>query len=76
MHTDLPGYWSIYYYELIPAYSIGSEPYNLAQQSGAFEVHEINGSQVMAQVVLHPPIDTCRPNAIQGPVNIIGDHTW
>ena len=61
-------------------YSVGEEPFNLAQQSGSFEVTSVSaagdGNKVMAQVVTQPPVDTCRPDRMPRPLTIIGDFQW
>jgi len=66
-------------------YSVGSEPFNLAQQSGSFEVTtadddddggNMQGNEVMTQVVTQPPVDTCRPERMPRPLTLIGDFQW
>jgi len=69
-------------------YSVGSEPFNLAQQSGSFEVTsvsraaaadndaDVQGNKVMTQVVTQPPVDTCTPERMPRPLALIGDFQW
>jgi len=68
-------------------YSVGEEPFNLAQQSGSFEVtvpspipddddDSKRGDRVMTQVVTQPPVDTCRPDRMPRPLTLIGDFLW
>jgi len=68
-------------------YSLGDEPFNLAQQSGSFEVtsraaaaddddDDVRGDKVMTQVVTQPPVDTCRPDRMPRPLVIVGDFQW
>jgi len=71
-------------------YSVGEEPFNLAQQSGSFAVTATaaaaaddddghsgsHGNRVMTQVVTQPPVDTCRPDRMPRPLTIIGDFRW
>jgi len=72
-------------------YSVGDEPFNLAQQSGSFEVtsvsaaagdddddddDDVRGEKVMTQVVTQPPVDTCRPDRMPRPLTLIGDFRW
>jgi len=60
------------------AYDEDKEAFNFAQQAGVFEVHHIGGrhGNVLAQVVSHPPIDTCRPEKMSNPINVIGNYKW
>ncbi len=60
-------------------YSLNAEPYNLAQQAGAFEVVESGDAahgKVIAQMVPQPPVDTCRPERMSRPVALIGNYQW
>lgn len=73
-------------------YTVGSEPYNLAQQSGSFEVttasrhtaadaadagdDDTQCNKVMTQVVTQPPVDTCTPERMPRPLTLIGDFQW
>ena len=77
---------------LFVGYSLGEEPFNLAQQSGSFSVTMVNaaaaaaddddhscgrhGNKVMTQVVTQPPVDTCRPDRMPRPLVILGDYRW
>ena len=57
---------------------IGVEPYNFAPQSGAYEVTMSNDpkhKKVMTQVVIRPPIDTCKWKMDTPPI-LIGDFQW
>ena len=63
----------------ITAYALSSEPYNLAQQTGVWEVHsDVNSVNKFArQMVLQTPISWCRPEIRDfRPVNVIGDKNW
>ena len=64
-------------------YPLNSEPYNLAQQAGSFQVvdspdleeHSEHG-KVIQQMVGRPPVDTCRPERMTRPVALIGNYQW
>jgi len=60
-------------------YAVDDEPFNLAQQSGAFEIQNSTSpthGQVLAQVVSQPPVDTCPGGKFQHPLALIGEYTW
>ena len=60
-------------------YEVGVEPFNLAQQSGAFEVQDSTSpihEKVMAQVVSQAPVDTCSGGTFKHPLALIGDISW
>jgi len=74
-------------YSVFVDYSVGEEPFNLAPQSGSFEVTSVSdtasaaadsaeSNRVMTQVVTQPPVDTCRPDRMPRPLTIIGDFRW
>lgn len=78
------------YVETFENYSVGSEPFNLAQQSGSFEVTSVSrtaaatddddddtqGNKVMTQVVTQPPVDTCPTARMPRPLTLVGDFQW
>ncbi|BFY97602.1 hypothetical protein BsWGS_00642 [Bradybaena similaris] len=57
-------------------YSLFAEPYNLAQQTGSFEVLKSGSNQFIRQMVLSHPISTCPAEEIGKAFNIIGSSTW
>lgn len=60
-------------------YRESAEPYNIAQQSGTFEVHntDYEGHKgVLQQMILEPPIDTCLPYPMPRPSAVFGDYNW
>ena len=56
-----------------------AEPFNLAQQSGAFEVRslgDLTHKKVVVQVAPQAPVDTCRPEKMPRPVAVLGNFSW
>ena len=63
--------------QMILDYTDSAEAFNLAQQAGSFEVRSLNKTEkVLMQVVPEPPVDTCRPEKMPKPVNLIGNYKW
>jgi len=57
-------------------YHLHDEPFNLAQQTGSFEVLKSESNQFLRQMVLSPPIAWCEAENLNKAVNIIGNSTW
>ncbi|KAK6174549.1 hypothetical protein SNE40_017800 [Patella caerulea] len=66
------------YIEDFEDYEVGAEPFNLAQQVGAFEVDEVNGIKFMKQVVLEEPVHWfwCKIDTYNTTLTVIGDYNW
>ena len=63
--------------QIIIDYTDSAEVFNFAQQAGSFEVRSLNKTEkVLMQVVPEPPVDTCRPERMTKPVNLIGNYKW
>lgn len=63
---------------LLSDYTEHAEPYNLAQQIGAFEVlatGDPGHGKVLRQVVLHNPIQWC-PIRLVFPITLGGNSNW
>ena len=68
---------SISDFPIIIDYTESAEAFNFAQQAGSFEVRNLNKTEkVLMQVVPEPPVDTCRPERMPKPVNLIGNYKW
>ena len=64
-------------FSTITDYTDSAEAFNFAQQAGSFEVRTWNKTEkVLMQVVPEPPVDTCRPERMTKPVNLIGNYKW
>ena len=62
----------------VAAFEEQSEPFNLAQQVGVFEVRQTNSvdhGKVMEQVMINSPIHWC-PELQSFPLTVIGNHNW
>ncbi|CAL1533497.1 unnamed protein product [Lymnaea stagnalis] len=58
------------------SYSLYQEPFNLAQQSGSFEIVKVGQNQVVRQMVLTMPIYWCGADTSNKSVNYIGERSW
>lgn len=59
-------------------YALAEEPFNLAQQTGAFEIAAGDPAhgQVARQMVLQTCVYWCQADAANKAVNMIGDYSW
>lgn len=57
-------------------YHLYDEPYNLAQQTGSFEVLRAGSNQFIRQMVLNSPLAWCEAENLNRAVNIIGNSSW
>lgn len=59
-------------------YAVSEEPYDLAQQTGAFEIVAGDSAhgQVARQMVLQTTVAWCQADAANKSVNMIGDFSW
>jgi len=59
-------------------YTLSEEPYNLAQQTGAYEVVHAGGGhgKVARQVMLETPVVWCEAERSNKSINVIGDSQW
>lgn len=59
-------------------YQLSAEPYDLAQQTGAFEVVDSQSThgKVVRQMVLEMPVAWCEAEGIGAAINMIGDFDW
>jgi galactosylceramidase len=74
-----PKFFPLPYLDTFEDYQVDEEPFNLAQQSGSFAVTDLGDlvhGKVMTQVVTEPPVDTCLPDRMPRPVNLIGNFSW
>ena len=69
--------FSVSHLPMILDYTDSAEAFNFAQQAGSFEVRSLNKTEkVLMQAVPEPPVDTCRPDRMTKPVNLIGNYKW
>jgi len=64
---------------LYTAYSLHSEPYNLAQQTGAYEVLKSTSSShgnIIRQMVLEYPCAWCQAEKANSSISLIGNYSW
>ncbi|KAH9520075.1 hypothetical protein Btru_059869 [Bulinus truncatus] len=64
------------YFEDFESYQIYQEPFNLAQQTGTFEVHSDGKNKFMRQMVTRHPIRWCDAETIGFATNYIGNASW
>lgn len=65
------------HYLITTEYNEHEEPYNLAQQTGAFEVIRAEGEgQFMRQMVTQIPIYWCASERLNMAVNLLGSQKW
>ncbi|ESO98297.1 hypothetical protein LOTGIDRAFT_159095 [Lottia gigantea] len=57
-------------------YNISGDAYNLAQQTGAFDVVEYQGNKVLQQMVLEEGVKGCGIDAQNTSLTIIGNYYW
>ncbi|XP_076461151.1 galactocerebrosidase-like isoform X2 [Babylonia areolata] len=59
-------------------YALHQEPYNLAQQTGSYEIvrGDTSHGQVVRQMVLQTPVHWCEADTINKSLNIIGNSRW
>ncbi|XP_050396599.1 galactocerebrosidase [Patella vulgata] len=64
------------YTEDFEGYDINGDAYNLAQQTGAFEVVDHNGNKVLQQMVLSQPVINCGVDSFNTSLNLVGSYDW
>ncbi|KAK7508505.1 hypothetical protein BaRGS_00000071 [Batillaria attramentaria] len=71
------------YFDNFESYKPGQEPYNLAQQTGAFEIVDTHtaAGKVVRQMVLETPVGWCmrlgeKPDNMGAAINMIGNSGW
>ncbi|XP_059176870.1 galactocerebrosidase-like isoform X3 [Physella acuta] len=57
-------------------YSLYQEPFNLAQQTGSYEVVNNGSSNVIRQMVLNTPVVWCDADMGNKSLNVVGDQSW
>jgi hypothetical protein len=59
-------------------YALSEEPFNLAQQTGAYETAYMGGAhgRVARQMSLQTPVYWCDADNINKSINIVGDSQW
>lgn len=59
-------------------YEESQEAFNLAQQTGSFEIVCTNSEhgRVVRQMVLQTPVRWCKADLIGATFNLIGNHKW
>ncbi|KAK7508502.1 hypothetical protein BaRGS_00000068 [Batillaria attramentaria] len=59
-------------------YQLGEEPYDLAPQTGSYEIVDSNSShgKVMRQMVLQTPVQWCKADGIGASLNVAGNYKW
>uniref|UniRef100_A0A0B7AM96 galactosylceramidase n=1 Tax=Arion vulgaris TaxID=1028688 RepID=A0A0B7AM96_9EUPU len=70
------GQFPLPYSENFEGYQLHEEPYNLAQQTGSFEVHKSGSNKFLRQMVLNAPLAWCEAEKLKKAVNVIGNITW
>ncbi|XP_059177074.1 galactocerebrosidase-like isoform X2 [Physella acuta] len=64
------------YFDNFEGYSLYQEPFNLAQQTGSYEVVNNGSSNVIRQMVLNTPVVWCDADMGNKSLSIIGDQSW
>eukprot|EP00916_Digyalum_oweni_P000785 GHVL01001555.1.p1 GENE.GHVL01001555.1~~GHVL01001555.1.p1 ORF type:complete len:477 (-),score=26.76 GHVL01001555.1:847-2277(-) len=66
------------YTDNFESYAISEEPYNLAPQTGSFEVvaGDAGHGKVMRQTVVLPPVAWCNADAMNKSIGMIGNFSW
>ncbi|XP_076461147.1 galactocerebrosidase-like isoform X1 [Babylonia areolata] len=66
------------YTDNFESYALYQEPYNLAQQTGSYEIVRGDAShgQVVRQMVLQTPVHWCRADTVNKSVSLIGHFHW
>lgn len=66
---------------LMPGYQLSQEPFNLAQQTGSFEIVQSDAlhGKVVRQMMLQRPVAWCdadQKNKYGAAINMIGNYSW
>ncbi|XP_005089504.1 galactocerebrosidase isoform X2 [Aplysia californica] len=64
------------YTEDFESYSLYEEPFNLAQQSGAYEILSTNNNKFARQMTIMEPVFWCKFGGVSKTVNVIGSTDW